>query len=67
MGADLYIIKGQVIGKDRVSKDDSWNLKFRVDAWREVDLIKDLIVKAAFFLQVLLLLILTSKSVLKEN
>ncbi|MGI4873908.1 MAG: hypothetical protein ACRYFX_22340 [Janthinobacterium lividum] len=51
MGADLYLIKGQVIGKSRVSASDRWNPKFRVDSWREVDVLKDWAVKGAFFVQ----------------
>lgn len=49
MGVDLYIIEGQVIGKDRVSKVDPWNPKLKIDKWREVDLLKDWGVKGLFF------------------
>jgi hypothetical protein len=56
MGVDLYIIEGQVIGKDRVSEGDPWNLKFRVDKWREVDILKDRGVKGMFFGQLVIFL-----------
>ena len=54
MGADLYMIEGQVIGKDRVSEGDPWNPKFRVDKWREIDILKDWAVKGLFFTQLLI-------------
>lgn len=53
MGVDLYIINGQVIGKDRVSEGDPWNPKVRVDKWREVDILKDWAVKGFFFGQLI--------------
>ena len=58
MGVDLYIIEGQVIGKDRVSEGDPWNPKIRVDKWREVDILKDWGVKGLFFGQLIIWLIL---------
>ncbi|RXK62617.1 hypothetical protein ESA94_06360 [Lacibacter luteus] len=58
MGVDLYIIEGRVIGKDRVSEGDPWNPKFRVDKWREVDILKDWRIKGLFFLQLVIWLIL---------
>lgn len=48
MGVDQYIIKGKVIGKERVSQFDPWNLKIKVEEWREIDLLKDLVVKFVF-------------------
>lgn len=54
MGVDLYMIEGQVIGKERVSEGDPWNPKVRVDKWREVDIIKDWAVKGLFFGQLLI-------------
>ena len=62
MGVDLYIIEGQVIGKDRVSENDPWNPKLRVDKWREVDILIDWLVKGLFFGQLLILLILLRRS-----
>ena len=58
MGVDLYMIEGQVIGKDRVSEKDPWNPKFRVDKWREVDIIKDWGLKGLFFGQFIVWLII---------
>ena len=57
MGVDLYIIKGQVIGKDRVSKGAPWNPKFRVEEWREVDIFYDWGAKGIFFGQIIIWLI----------
>ena len=62
MGVDLYIIEGQVIGKDRVGERDPWNPKFRVDKWREVDILKDWGVKGLFFGQLIIWLILLRKT-----
>lgn len=67
MGADLYIIKGQVIGKDRVSEGDSWHPKVRVDKWREVDILKDWAVKILFFGQLIILIIVLRQSRNKNN
>ncbi len=53
MGVDLYMIQGQVIGKDRVSEGDPWNPKVRVDNWKEVDILKDWAVKGLFFVQLI--------------
>lgn len=59
MGVDFYIIEGKIIGKDRVYEGSkSWNPKFRVDKWREVDIIKDWGIKALFFGQIAALLII---------
>ncbi len=57
MGVDLYMIQGQVIGKDRVSEGDPWNPKFRVDKWREVNILVDWGVKVLFFGQLIIWLI----------
>ena len=53
MGVDIYIIKGQIIGKDRVSEGDPWNPIVRVDKWKEVDILNDWIIKGAFFIQLI--------------
>ena len=58
MGIDLYIIEGQVIGKDRVSNNDPCNPKIKVHKWREVNILKDWFIKGLFFGQLLILLIL---------
>lgn len=52
-GPKLSIIKGPVIGKRRVSKNDPWNPIVRVDERREVDILKDWGLKALFFAQLL--------------
>jgi hypothetical protein len=54
MGVDIYIIKGQVIGKNRVSEGDPWNPIVRVDKWKKVDILKDLVVKGLFFGQLII-------------
>jgi hypothetical protein len=66
-GVDLYIIEGKVIGKDRVSEGDPWNLKFRVDKWREVNILNSWGVKVFFFVQVLIWLILVRQSRIKNT
>lgn len=66
MGTDLYMIKGQIIGKRRVDKTNPWHPVVNVTNWREIDLLKDWTVKAFFGLQLLVLLVVTSKAVLKE-
>ncbi|MEZ4824901.1 MAG: hypothetical protein R3C61_01205 [Bacteroidia bacterium] len=58
MGVDLYIIEGQLMGKDRVSEGDPWNPKLKIDKWREVDLLKDWGVKGLFFVQLFIWLII---------
>ena len=58
MGVDLYIIEGQVIGKDRVSEGDPWNPKFKIIKWREVDILKDWGIKGLFFGQLFIWLIM---------
>ena len=58
MGVDIYIIKGQVIGKDRVSEGDPWNPIVRVDKWREVDILKDWVVKGLFSAQLIVFALL---------
>ena len=55
MGADQYIITGSVIGKDRVSDTDPWNPKVKVEKWRPIRLIPDLIIKGLFIIQLLIL------------
>jgi len=62
MGVDLYIIKGQVIGKDRVSECDPWNLKFRVDKWREANILNDWGIRALLFGQLITWLILLCRA-----
>ncbi len=58
MGIDGYIISGRVIGKKRVSEFDPWNPLVRVDKWREVDILNNLVIKTFFSLQVFIFLIL---------
>lgn len=52
MGVDEYLIEGKVIGKERVSETDPWNPVVEVNQWREINLLKDWLVKALFFLQI---------------
>lgn len=58
MGVDLYMIKGEIIGKDRVSEYDPWNPKFRVDKWRELDVLTDWAVKGLLIGQLIIIGIL---------
>ena len=58
MGVDLYIIEGQVIGKDRVSIEDPWNPILKIDKWREIEFLKDWGIKGFFFAQLFIWLIL---------
>ncbi len=61
MGSDLYMIKGKVIGKDRVSSYDSWNPKVKIESWREIDYFIDLTIKLILIIELLILLILLQK------
>ena len=61
MGADLYFIKGSVIGKDRVSENDSWNPIFKVDKWREVDIFKDYLIKLLLFVELIIIVVYCRK------
>lgn len=55
MGVDQYIITGSVIGKDRVSDNDPWNPKIRIDKWRPINMIFDYLIKGLFVGQLLIL------------
>ncbi len=55
MGADFYIIKGYIIGKERVSKEDPWHPIFKVESWDNLNPIIDYFVKFIFFLQLILM------------
>ncbi|UKN03790.1 hypothetical protein K6119_09835 [Paracrocinitomix mangrovi] len=67
MGVDLYIIEGQVIGKDRVSEGDPWNPKLKISKWREVDIVKDIGVKILFFGQLFIWLIMIRQTRKKNS
>ncbi len=55
MGTDLYIIKGRVVGKERVSEVDSWNPKVKIESWHKVNIIYEWLIKGLFFLQLIVL------------
>jgi|ERR1051326_1944790 hypothetical protein len=55
MGNELYIIKGIVVGKDRVDKGDLWNLRIKVKEWHHVNMIANLFVKFIFAFEVIIL------------
>ena len=55
MGSDIYIIKGQIIGKNRVNMNASWNPIVKVDKWREVNILKNWLIKGLFLMQLLVL------------
>lgn len=59
MGADHYMIKGKVIGKERVSGGDLWNPKVKVESWHEVDIMIEWLVKGAFLAQLIIILVIT--------
>lgn len=61
MGVDLYMIKGHVIGKERVSEYDPWNPKVKIESWREIDFIADRGVKLFIIIQLLVFGVWLSK------
>ncbi len=58
MGTGLYIIKGQVIGKDRVSEYDPWNPKIKIESWSQLNFFYDLGVKVLMVVELLIFVIL---------
>ena len=54
MGVNQYIIKGKVIGKDRVSKDEPWNPKFRIDSWREHNIKMNYLIIGIFSMEIII-------------
>lgn len=52
---EIYLIKGKVIGKERVSKTDPWNLVLEVDTWRYLPMGNVLLTKLLILITVLLL------------
>ncbi len=58
MGYDSYRIKGNIIGKDRVSEYDPWSPVFKVDTWRSVDQSLYWVQRGILILQLLILLLL---------
>jgi hypothetical protein len=67
MGVDLYIIKGQVIGKERVSECDAWNPKVKIENWREVNLPADWGVKILIVIELLVFVLLLKKEKAPNN
>jgi hypothetical protein len=61
MGVDLYIIKGTVIGKKRVSEFDRWNPKIKVESWKEINLITDWGIKLFIMIELLVFVLLLLK------
>lgn len=58
-GVGEYYIKGEVIGKKRVSEGSTyWNPYIQVESWREVNGLKSIVIKLFFWLQVLIYSIL---------
>jgi hypothetical protein len=55
MGDDQYLITCSVIGKDRVDSYAPWNPKVKIDKWRPIRMIPDLIIKGLFIIQLLIL------------
>jgi hypothetical protein len=52
MGTGVYILKGEIIDKDRVDDYGRWNPVFRVDEWREE--IFEPLTKILFLIQVVI-------------
>ncbi|MCK5538306.1 MAG: hypothetical protein KAI79_15880, partial [Bacteroidales bacterium] len=61
MGIEQYIIKGEIIGKRRVNKNDVWHPYLAVNEWYYIDNIKDTAIKLLILGQLILLLIIFSK------
>ena len=62
MGVNEYIIKGEVIGKKRVSNYDPWNPYVKVTNWRETISLKWLGVHFMFLIQLTIYPILVLRS-----
>ena len=55
MGVDQYLITCRVIGKHRVDNYSPWNPKVKIEKWRPIRMIPDLIIKGLFIIQLLIL------------
>lgn len=62
MGVDQYMIKGRVIGKDRVWEGDPWNPKIEIESWRPLNWFKNILIKGLFFIQIIIFIILIIKA-----
>ena len=62
MGVGTYLIKGQVIGKDRVSEGSPWKPKMKVDRWRKVSFLTNWGVKMLLLLEFIVLGLLLKKA-----
>lgn len=63
---DPSVITGKVVGKRQMDGEKTWNLVFQVETWREIDILKDLLIKVIFIFECLVFLILFSKNI-SEN
>lgn len=50
MGTDKYIIKGEIVGKRRISKGDPWNPIVKVNEWKHLNYFGDFLL--LFFLAI---------------
>ncbi len=55
MGVANYIIKGEVIGKRRVSEYEPWNPKVKIKEWRYLDPLSEWLIRGLFFGQFFIL------------
>ena len=69
MGVSEYIIKGEVVGKKRVSKYDPWNPYVKVTSWREATSLEWLVIHFIFIVQLIIypIIVLRSISQLKKS
>jgi hypothetical protein len=69
MGVNEYVIKGEVVGKKRVSNYDPWNPYVKVTSWREVISLEWLVVHFIFIVQLIIypIIVLRSISQLKKS
>lgn len=58
MGVDKYLIKGRVVGKERVSKYDPWNPKVSIEKWRRLDSFADWGIKILLVIELSFLVLL---------
>ena len=67
MGVNEYVIKGEVVGKKRVSNYDPWNPYVKVTSWREVISLEWLVVHFIFIVQLIIYPIIVLRSIRKKK
>lgn len=58
-----YIVYGQVIGKNQVSKSDTWNPLFEVKSFKEYDPFFDNVLRIIIISQILILILLIRRKI----